>query len=76
MRIGIGYDVHRFDPKKSSLKLGGVSIPRAQGLAGHSDADVLLHAIADALFGAVGEADIGEQFPSSNPRYRNAHSQI
>ncbi|MBI3009915.1 MAG: 2-C-methyl-D-erythritol 2,4-cyclodiphosphate synthase, partial [Candidatus Omnitrophica bacterium] len=47
-----------------------------QGLAGHSDADVLLHAIADALFGAVGEADIGEQFPSSNPRYRNAHSQI
>jgi len=73
MRVGIGYDVHRFNGKRP-LKLGGVTIPFAKGLAGHSDADVLLHALADALFGAVGAPDIGEQFPPSDPRYRNADS--
>ena len=73
MRIGIGYDVHRFNGKRP-LKLGGVTIPFAKGLAGHSDADVLLHAIADALLGAIGAPDLGEQFPPGDPRYRNADS--
>lgn len=73
MRVGIGYDIHRVNGTRP-LKLGGVLIPSARGLAGHSDADVLLHAIADALFGALGEPDIGEQFPSDNPRWRNADS--
>lgn len=72
MRVGIGYDVHRFG-KSRSLKLGGITIAH-RGLAGHSDADVLLHAIADALFGAIGAADIGEQFPSSNRRLRGMDS--
>ena len=75
MRIGIGYDIHRFDGSaKRPLRLGGVTIPHARGLAGHSDADVLLHALTDALLGAIGAPDIGEQFPSSDPRYRNAES--
>lgn len=73
MRIGIGYDIHRFNGKRP-LKLGGVTIPFARGLAGHSDADVLLHAVADALLGAIGAPDLGEQFPSGDPRYRNAES--
>ena len=73
MRIGIGYDIHRFDGKRP-LKLGGVTIPFSRGLLGHSDADVLLHALADALFGAIGAPDLGEQFPPGNPRYRNADS--
>jgi len=73
MRVGIGYDVHRFDGKRP-LRLGGVTIPFSKGLAGHSDADVLLHAVADALLGAVGAPDLGEQFPSSDPRYRQADS--
>ncbi len=73
MRIGIGYDVHRFG-RKRPLKLGGLTIPHPKGLAGHSDGDVLLHAVTDALLGAVGAPDIGEQFPSSDPRYRNADS--
>ena len=75
MRVGIGYDVHRFNGKRP-LKLGGVTIPSAKGLAGHSDADVLLHAVADALFGAVGAPDIGEQFPPTDPRYRNVDSRV
>jgi len=79
MRVGIGYDIHRFNGAgrgagRRPLKLGGVTIPSARGLAGHSDADVLLHAVTDALLGAVGAPDLGEQFPSSNPRYRNADS--
>ena len=74
MRVGIGYDIHRFNGKRP-LKLGGVTIPFSRGLAGHSDADVLLHAIADALLGAVGAPDLGEQFPPADPRYRNAESQ-
>lgn len=73
MRVGIGYDVHRFDGKRP-LRLGGVTIPFPRGLAGHSDADVLLHAVADALLGAVGAPDLGAQFPSSDPRYRHADS--
>ena len=73
MRVGIGYDIHRFDGKRP-LKLGGVTIPFSRGLVGHSDADVLLHALADALFGAIGAPDLGEQFPPGNPRYRNADS--
>ena len=86
MRVGIGYDIHRFDgsPRPNGgngrgrrpLKLGGVTIPSARGLSGHSDADVLLHALADALLGAVGEPDLGEQFPSSSPRWRNADSRL
>ena len=73
MRIGIGYDVHRFDGKRP-LKLGGITIPFSRGLAGHSDADVLLHAVADALLGAIGAPDLGEQFPSSHARYRSTDS--
>ena len=75
MRVGIGYDVHRFNGRRP-LKLGGVHIPAAKGLGGHSDADVLLHAIADALLGAIGEPDLGEQFPPGDRRYRNADSRI
>jgi 2-C-methyl-D-erythritol 2,4-cyclodiphosphate synthase len=73
MRVGMGYDIHRFDSRRP-LKLGGVAIPSGRGLRGHSDADVLLHAIADALFGAIGEPDLGEQFPPTDARYRNAES--
>ncbi len=75
MRIGIGYDIHRFNGKRP-LRLGGITVPHGRGLSGHSDADVLLHALADALFGAIGAADIGEQFPSSDPRYRHADSRV
>ena len=75
MRVGIGYDVHRFSGKRP-LKLGGVVVPSARGLGGHSDADVLLHALTDALLGAAGAPDIGELFPSDDPRWRNADSQL
>ena len=75
MSVGIGYDVHRFDGKRP-LRLGGILVPFPQGLAGHSDADVLLHAVADALLGAIGAPDLGEQFPSHDPRYRNADSRM
>ena len=78
MRVGIGYDVHRFHGRRGAgkrpLKLGGVTIPFRRGLAGHSDADVLLHAVADALLGAIGAPDLGEQFPPGDARYRNADS--
>jgi 2-C-methyl-D-erythritol 2,4-cyclodiphosphate synthase len=73
MRVGIGYDIHRFDGRRP-LKLGGVTVPSARGLAGHSDGDVLLHALTDALLGAAGAPDIGELFPSSDPRHRGADS--
>ena len=73
MRIGIGYDVHRLVEGRR-LVLGGVSIPHPKGLLGHSDADVLTHAVCDALLGAVGEGDIGVHFPDSDPRYRNIRS--
>src|SRR5918999_5212085 len=70
-RTGIGYDVHRFAPNRT-LVLGGVEIPHRLGLAGHSDADVLLHAIADAVLGAAGLGDIGRHFPPTDPRWRDA----
>ena len=75
MRVGIGYDIHRFNGR-GPLKLGGVTVPFSRGLSGHSDADVLLHALADALLGAIGAPDLGEQFPSSDPRYRRADSRL
>ncbi|MCS6937262.1 MAG: 2-C-methyl-D-erythritol 2,4-cyclodiphosphate synthase [Candidatus Bipolaricaulota bacterium] len=73
MRIGIGIDFHRFAINRK-LILGGVEIPHERGLAGHSDADVLLHAICDALLGAAALGDIGQHFPDSDPRYKNISS--
>ena len=73
MRIGSGYDVHRLVEDRD-LILGGVKIPYEKGLLGHSDADVLLHAIADALLGAAALGDIGRHFPDSDPKYKNADS--
>ena len=73
MRIGHGYDVHRLVTGRR-LIMGGVEIQYEKGLLGHSDADVLLHAIADALLGAAGEKDIGHQFPDSAPEYKNISS--
>ncbi len=72
-RIGIGYDVHRLVAGRR-LVLGGVEIPSAMGLEGHSDADVLVHAICDALLGAAALGDIGEHFPNTDPQYRNISS--
>ena len=72
-RIGFGYDVHRLVEGRK-LVLGGVEIPSRTGLAGHSDADVLLHAVADALLGAAALGDIGKHFPDSDPRYKNISS--
>jgi len=72
-RVGIGYDVHRFVAGRQ-LMLGGVSVPHTLGLEGHSDADVLLHAISDALLGAAGMGDIGRHFPDSDPRYKGISS--
>lgn len=73
VRIGHGYDVHRLVPGRE-LILGGVRIPYEKGLLGHSDADVLTHAVMDALLGAAGLADIGAQFPDSDEKYRGADS--
>ena len=73
MRIGHGYDVHRLVTGRK-LIVGGVEIQHEKGLLGHSDADVLLHAIADALLGAAGEKDIGHQFPDSSLEYKNISS--
>lgn len=73
MRIGHGYDVHRLVTGRK-LILGGVDIPHATGLLGHSDADVLLHAICDAILGAIGAADIGKHFPDTDPAYKGASS--
>ncbi len=73
MRIGIGYDVHRLQTGRK-LVLGGVEIPYPSGLAGHSDADVLLHAICDALLGAAGLGDIGKHFPDNDLRYEGISS--
>ena len=66
MRIGHGYDVHRFEPG-DALVLGGVRIPHDRGLVAHSDGDVLVHAVCDALLGALGEGDIGQHFPDTDP---------
>ncbi|MCD6397715.1 MAG: 2-C-methyl-D-erythritol 2,4-cyclodiphosphate synthase, partial [Spirochaetaceae bacterium] len=73
MRIGNGYDVHRL-VKGRKLVLGGVTIPFKKGLLGHSDADVLLHAVCDALLGAAGLGDIGLLFPDSNIKYKGISS--
>lgn len=73
LRIGHGYDVHRFQ-RGRKLFLGGVEIPYDRGLTGHSDADVLLHALMNALLGAMGEGDIGIHFPDKDPRYKNISS--
>lgn len=73
MRVGIGYDVHRLVPNRP-LIIGGVHIPYQLGLDGHSDADVLIHAIMDALLGAAGQGDIGRHFPDSDQRYRGISS--
>lgn len=72
-RIGLGFDAHKFSEKRK-LILGGVEIPHTQGLSGHSDADVLSHAICDAILGSVGENDIGVHFPDSDPLYKNISS--
>lgn len=73
MRIGIGYDIHPLGPNRK-LILGGVEIPHRLGLVGHSDADALLHAICDALLGAMGEGDLGKHYPSSDARYKDIAS--
>jgi len=73
MRIGIGYDVHRL-ARKRNLIIGGVSIPHEKGLLGHSDADVLVHAVIDAILGAAHLGDIGRHFPDTDPRYKDADS--
>lgn len=73
MRIGIGYDVHKLE-KGRKLVLGGVEIDHTLGLVGHSDADVLLHAIMDAMFGAAAMGDIGRHFPDTDERYRGVSS--
>ena len=72
-RIGFGYDIHAFSPGRA-LVLGGVEIPSERGLLGHSDADVLLHAICDALLGAAALGDIGSRFPDDDERFRGAPS--
>lgn len=73
MRIGFGYDVHRLTEGRA-LVLGGVTVPAERGLLGHSDADVLTHAVCDALLGALALGDIGAHFPDTDPRWRGANS--
>ncbi len=73
IHVGIGYDIHPLVADRK-LILGGVEIPHSKGLEGHSDADVLMHAICDAIFGAMGEGDIGKFFPNTDPRWRGAAS--
>lgn len=73
MRIGIGYDIHRLVEGRR-LMLGGVEIPFMKGLEGHSDSDVLLHAICDALLGAIGEGDIGMHFPNTSAKFKDISS--
>jgi len=73
VRVGIGYDIHRFEAGRP-LMLGGVAFPGETGLGGHSDADVLLHAVIDALLGAAGLGDIGQHFPPNDPAYAGASS--
>ncbi|HKO67186.1 MAG TPA: 2-C-methyl-D-erythritol 2,4-cyclodiphosphate synthase [Burkholderiaceae bacterium] len=75
IRVGHGFDVHALVPGRA-LILGGVKIPSARGLLGHSDADVLLHAIADAILGAAALGDIGHLFPDSDAAYKNADSRL
>jgi 2-C-methyl-D-erythritol 2,4-cyclodiphosphate synthase len=75
VHVGIGYDVHALVTGRK-LILGGVEIPHSKGLDGHSDADVLMHAICDAVLGALGEGDIGHFFPNTDPRWRGAPSKV
>jgi len=75
MRIGFGYDVHRFT-KDRDLWLGGIKIPHTKGLLGHSDADVVIHALCDALLGAAALGDIGSHFPDTDPKYKGIDSKI
>lgn len=75
MRIGHGYDAHRFESGRP-LVIGGVTIPHSHGLAAHSDGDVLVHALCDALLGAIGEGDIGRHFPDSSAEFAGIDSRI
>ncbi len=75
IHVGIGYDVHQLVEGRR-LILGGVDIPHTKGLDGHSDADALMHAITDAVLGAIGEGDIGQFFPNTDPRWKGAPSRI
>jgi 2-C-methyl-D-erythritol 2,4-cyclodiphosphate synthase len=75
MRIGVGYDIHAFGDGRK-LVLGGIEIPHSQGLMGHSDADALVHAVCDAMLGAMGEGDLGRHYPSSDPKFKNISSLI
>lgn len=75
VHVGIGYDIHPLVSGRK-LVLGGVTIPYERGLEGHSDADVLMHAICDAVLGALGEEDIGHFFPNTDPRWKNVASKV
>jgi 2-C-methyl-D-erythritol 2,4-cyclodiphosphate synthase len=75
MRIGFGYDVHAFGPG-DHVTLGGVRLPHSRGIVAHSDGDVMLHALCDALLGAMGLGDIGQHFPDSEPRWKGAESRL
>ncbi len=75
-RTGIGYDVHAFGDEAASIRLGGVDIPHTRKLAGHSDADVILHAVTDAIYGTIASGDIGSHFPPSDMRYKNMDSGV
>ena len=75
VRLGVGFDIHRLDANRP-LILGGVKIPAERGLQGHSDADALLHALCDALLGALGKGDIGCHFPDTDPKWKDAASTI
>jgi 2-C-methyl-D-erythritol 2,4-cyclodiphosphate synthase len=75
MRVGLGHDTHRLEPGRQ-LILGGVRVEHTRGLAGHSDADVVLHAVVDALLGAAGLGDIGDAFPDTDPRYKDMDSRL
>ncbi len=75
VHVGIGYDVHQLVEGRK-LILGGVTIPHTKGLDGHSDADALMHAVCDAVLGALGEPDIGHFFPNTNPRWKGAPSKV
>lgn len=78
MRVGLGFDVHRFAAPEDGrpLLLMGLTIPHDRGLAGHSDADVMIHALMDALLGAAGLGDIGQHFPDTNPAFKGADSMV
>ena len=75
VHVGIGYDAHKLVEGRKLL-LGGVELPHPKGLEGHSDADVLMHAVCDAIFGALGEGDLGHFFPNTDPRWKNAPSKL